>query len=167
MKKWILSLFVIFIFGSYVFYQQTGGRSEIFEDDDDDDNKPVQIVPAPETATPSTPSSTGGTPAPGTPAAPAASGQYKDGTYTGNAVDAYYGMAQVKAVIQGGKLNDVIFLQYPNDRTTSTNISNQAMTLFKSEAIKIQSAKVNTVSGATETIVGFNQSLASALAQAK
>lgn len=166
MKKWILSVFVIFIFGSYVFYQQNGGRSEIFEDDDDDDdNKPVQIVPAP--VTPGTSAPSGDTPAPGTPATPAASGQYKDGAYTGNAVDAYYGLVQVKAVIQGGKLNDVIFLQYPNDRTTSTNISNQAMVAFKSEAIRIQAAKVNTISGATETIVGFNQSLSSALAQAK
>ena len=28
---------------------------------------------------------------------------YKDGTFTGNAADAYYGIVQVQAIISGGK----------------------------------------------------------------
>jgi len=40
------------------------------------------------------------------------------------------------------------------------------MPILKSEAIKSQSSRVNTVSGATYTSTGFKQSLASALAQA-
>src|ERR1700730_4480157 len=41
---------------------------------------------------------------------------YKDGTYTGSVADAQWGYVQVKAVIQHGKITDVSFLQYPNER---------------------------------------------------
>src|SRR6476620_8591270 len=53
--------------------------------------------------------------------------QYKDGEYTGKVADAFYGNLQVKAVIQGGKIIDVAFLQYPDDRQTSIEINKQAM----------------------------------------
>lgn len=92
---------------------------------------------------------------------------YKDGTYTGNAADAYYGNIQVKAVIQGGKITDVIFLQYPNDRSNSVRINTQAMPYLKQEAIQAQSAEVDTVTGATDTSIAFQQSMRTALAQAK
>jgi uncharacterized protein with FMN-binding domain len=98
---------------------------------------------------------------------PKPAGQYADGTYTGTAADAYYGTVQVKAVVSGGKLTAVNFLQYPSDRRTSQNISAHAMPILSSEAIQAQSANVNAVSGATETSAAFNQSLASALSQAK
>ena len=94
-------------------------------------------------------------------------GQYTDGTYTGNAENALYGMVQVQAVIQDGKLAGVNFLQYPSDRKTSQSISNRAMPILKSEAIQAQSANVSIVSGATEISSAFQQSLASALTQAK
>jgi uncharacterized protein with FMN-binding domain len=97
----------------------------------------------------------------------ASSGQYTDGSYTGTAVDAYYGALQVLAVIQGGKLTDVQFLQYPSSRSTSQQINNNAMAALKKEAISAQNANVNTVSGATDTSASFRQSLGSALAQAK
>ena len=92
---------------------------------------------------------------------------YKDGSYTGTATDAYYGFVQVKAVVKSGKLADVVFLQYPNDRQTSISINQQAMPILKSEAITAQRADVDIVSGATQTSIAFNESLASALAQAK
>lgn len=95
------------------------------------------------------------------------SGQYVDGTYTGTVANAYYGYVQVQATISGGKLVDVAFLQYPNDRSTSRYINSQAMPALKSEAISAQSASVNGVSGATDTSAAFRQSLASALSQAK
>jgi uncharacterized protein with FMN-binding domain len=95
------------------------------------------------------------------------SGQYVDGTYTGSSESAYYGTVQVDAVIQGGKLAGVDFLQYPNDRRTSQSINNRAMAALKSEAIQSQSASVSVVSGATDTSTAFQQSLANALSQAK
>ena len=92
---------------------------------------------------------------------------FTDGSYVGSAADAYYGLVQVKAVIQSGKITDVQFLQYPNDRNTSRYINSKAMPLLTQEAIQAQSAQVSGVSGATETSLAFRQSLASALAQAK
>lgn len=95
------------------------------------------------------------------------SGLYVDGTYTGAPANAYYGTVQVEAVVQNGALANVTFLQYPNDRNNSIRISNMAMPILIQEALQIQSAQVNGVSGATDTSVAFEQSLASALTQAK
>ena len=113
--------------------------------------KPVAVTPTPVTPPP----------------APKPQGQYKDGTYTGNSVDAYYGNVQVAAVIQSGKLADVKILDYPQDRRTSQAINGQALPILVSEAIQAQSASVDAVSGASESSPAFMQSLASALSQAK
>ncbi len=91
---------------------------------------------------------------------------YKDGTYTGSAADAYYGTVQVAAVISGGKITDVKFLQYPDTHSTSVFINQQAMPYLTQEAVQAQSANVNIVSGATETSMAFQKSLGSALVQA-
>ena len=96
----------------------------------------------------------------------ASSGKYRNGTYIGSVADAYYGNIQVEAVIQGGKLADVVFLQYPNDRSTSREINGQAMPYLKSEAIQAQSGNVNIVSGATDSSIAFRQSMNSALSKA-
>jgi uncharacterized protein with FMN-binding domain len=106
-------------------------------------------------------------PASGTGPAPAANSTYADGVYTGDAVDANYGYIQVQATIKDGKIADVTFLRYPNDRNTSIEINGQAMPILKSEAISIQNANVDIVSGATDSSLAFNQSLGTALAQAK
>ena len=94
-------------------------------------------------------------------------GQYADGTYIGDPADAYYGTIQVQATVQNGKLTDVQFLQHPSDRNTSVRINNSAMPILRQEAISAQSANVNIVSGATDSSGAFQQSLASALSQAK
>lgn len=95
-----------------------------------------------------------------------ASKTYKDGSYTGSVADAFYGNIQVRAVIQGGKITDVKFLQYPNDQGNSVAINQQAMPYLKQEALQAQSANVDGVSGATDTSIAFKQSLSSALQQA-
>ncbi|MFA7309818.1 MAG: FMN-binding protein [Candidatus Paceibacterota bacterium] len=94
-------------------------------------------------------------------------GQYKDGSYTGASVNVYYGYVQVQAIVRGGKIADVKFLQYPSDRTTSQSINSQAMPLLTQEAIQAQSANVNGVSGASATSQGFIESLTGALSQAR
>jgi len=93
-------------------------------------------------------------------------GMYRDGTYTGPAVDAYYGTVQVQAIIQNGKLTNVKFLQHPSDRSTSIEINTYAMPILIQEAIVAQNANVDIASGATFTSEAFQQSLASALTQA-
>jgi len=92
---------------------------------------------------------------------------YKDGQYTGSVADAFYGPLQVKAIIKGGKITDVQFLQYPNDRPESIQVNNRSNPLLRAEAIQIQSANVDIVSGATQSAEAFQKSLAVALAQAK
>lgn len=110
------------------------------------------------TTTPSSATSSAGT--------TTSSTQYKDGTYTGNVADAFYGNVQVSATISGGKITDVKFLQYPDTHQTSISINQQAIPYLKQEAIQSQSANVQIVSGATYTSQAFQQSLQSALAQA-
>jgi len=142
------------------------GDDEDGEYDDDDyvAPAPVQTTPAPAPTPVQTKPAPTPTPTP-TPT-PAPSGKYRDGTYTGSSVYVYYGYVQVQAIVQGGKLADVKFLQYPNDRSTSRMINSQAMPILKQEAIQAQSAQVDGVSGASDTSQGFVQSLSSALSQA-
>src|SRR6266704_2926971 len=63
-------------------------------------------------------------------------GTYKNGIFTGSAADAFYGTIQVQATIQNGKIADVQFLQYPNDRDDSVRINQAAMPQLKQEAIQ-------------------------------
>ena len=92
---------------------------------------------------------------------------YKDGTYTGPRVDVYYGIVEVQVSVQKGKIANVNFLQFPNDRNTSVRINSIAMPYLQQEAIQAQSAQVNIISGATLTSEGFMMSLDAALKSAK
>ena len=143
MKKFLLSLAVVVLFIIYSIYKQNN-------------NILLTSVITPTTIPPTN-----------IPPASIPSGQYKDGTYDGSVEDVFYGNVQVQAVIKNGKINDVIFLQSPNDRKTSIEINSQAMPMLKSEAIQAQSASVDGVSGATATSQGFVASLGMALSKAK
>jgi len=122
--------------------------------------QPTDNQPATDTAVPPT-----DVPAPTDTAVPTA-GQYKDGTYKGPTVDAYYGYVQVEADVQNGQIADVKFLQYPSDRRTSQRINSIAMPYLTTEAIQAQSASVDIISGATLTSEAFAQSLQAALQNA-
>ena len=91
---------------------------------------------------------------------------YRDGSYTGSVDDAQWGFVQVKAIITNGKITDVKFLQYPNDRERSIYINSIADPQLTSEAIQAQSANVDIVTGATDSSLAFMQSLTDALSQA-
>ena len=73
---------------------------------------------------------------------------------------------QVQVVIQNGEIINVQFLQYPNERNRSVEINNYADPILVNEAIQVQSAKVDIVSGATDSSEAFIQSLSNALSQA-
>lgn len=92
---------------------------------------------------------------------------YKDGVYVGDVIDAFYGNVQVQISIVDGIINDITFLQYPNDRQRSMMISEMSMPMLKHEAISVQSSQVDIVTGATLTSQAFIQSLTSALNKAK
>ncbi len=94
--------------------------------------------------------------------------KYKDGTYTGIVGSAsQYGDIQVQAIITGGKITDIKFLQFPTGGGHTAEVTAMAEPILKQEAIVAQSANVSIVSGATQDTQGFIQSLQSALDQAK
>jgi len=157
-RKVGLSLLVIAGFAGYAYRDHFGITP---------DGAPAAVQSGAAAAQPAT--SGNGTQAnvPVAPAVVAGVNGYKDGTFTGPSVDAYYGNVQVQAIIQGGKITQVKFLDYPHDRRTSQMINNQAMPWLNSEAVQAQSAQVDIISGATFTSEGFQQSLQTALAQAK
>jgi uncharacterized protein with FMN-binding domain len=160
MKKGLVSFIFIGVFTVYALYQNLVGPRTLPVAPPNaitvDASSPAQSI------IPTTPSTTSTLPP-----ASAPKGQYIDGKYTGAATDAYYGTIQVQAVISGGKIYDVVFLQYPSDRSTSRSINGAAMPLLKQEAIAAQNANVDTVSGATDSSSAFRTSLASALVQAQ
>lgn len=168
-KKFILSALVLGIFTLYVIHNNLEGSDTpvIAVNTPASKYTAVILTPSPSqtpvpTAPPAQTTTIIKTPTPtSTP-----SGRYKNGTYTGNIADAFYGNVQVQVTISGGQIADVQFLQYPNDRSTSRMINSQAMPLLKQEAIQAQSAQVDGVSGATATSGAFIQSLTSALQQA-
>lgn len=92
---------------------------------------------------------------------------YKDGTYTSDAVNFIYGKLQVETKITNGKIAEVTFLQYPNDRPQSIEINQQAMPVLQAEAIKAQSNQVDLITGATDTAKAFIEALGTALVKAK
>ncbi len=176
MKKTLASVVFVLTFSAYALFQYFGNASASFSvQNTAPSSKHTTTVgtlayatPTPVKRTPASPTpTTTPTPTPAPLPAPKPKGQYVDGTYTGGSADAYYGSVQVQVTVSGGKIADVQFLQYPNDRGTSRAINSQAMPLLRSEAITAQNAQVNGVSGASDTSAAFRESLASALSQAK
>lgn len=157
MKKILLSLSVIVVFLLYSWHQRNESETVSV-------SQPT-LSPTQSVVQNLSPTATGAT----SPVMPTSKpvGLYRDGEYTGDAADAFYGNIQVKAVINGGKITDVQFLQYPNDRSTSVEINSQAMPFLKQEAITAQNANVDIISGATDSSMAFRQSLGSALAKAR
>jgi uncharacterized protein with FMN-binding domain len=93
---------------------------------------------------------------------------YKDGTYKGDSAETPYGIVQVAAVISGGKITDVKFLQMPSDQGHSREVTVMAQPLLKQDTLSKQSASgLDMVSGATSTYYGYQESLQAALDQAK
>lgn len=110
---------------------------------------------------PSAPSS------PTTPAPTSVPTTYKDGTYKGSDFQNPYGDVQISIVITNGKITTVNLLSMPNAAERSQYLSGQAGPLLQSQTISAQSAQIDGVSGATYTSQSYQQSLQSALDQAK
>ena len=164
MKKAIVAAFVVGASALYIFMRTPTASAVVPPPAQSPTTATVTTTSAPATAsTNSAPPKPA--PAPKPAPTPVAS-KYKDGSYTGATVDAYYGYVQVKATVSGGKLTDVAFLQYPNTHSTSVYINSQAIPMLKQEALAVQSANVNIISGATATSEGFRQSLSDALTKA-
>jgi uncharacterized protein with FMN-binding domain len=165
MKKYLKISVVLGVFALLVFFRQLKGNNQpVVIANQNSSNNPTQ------NSQPAAPTQSSGSSSNSNSMMPApmqTMGSYKDGSYTGSVQNAFYGNIQVRAVISGGKITDVIFLQFPNDNRTSQYINSQADPMLKQEAIQAQSAQINGVSGASASSQAFHASLADALSQAK
>jgi uncharacterized protein with FMN-binding domain len=119
-----------------------------------------------------TSSGSGGTtaaPSSGTAPAPAPTSSAPQATVVtlkGAAVKTRYGTVQVEVQMKGSTIASVSFLQLTGRERQSQEINSQAAPILLRETLKVQSARISTVSGATYTSDGYAQSLQSALDQA-
>jgi len=92
---------------------------------------------------------------------------YTNGKYLGDVANTSWGDIQVQIVIDNNRIASVSAVQYPQDRPLSTQINRFAMPMLEQEAVHMQSAEVELVTGATVSSEGFIDSLNSALGQAE
>jgi uncharacterized protein with FMN-binding domain len=77
-----------------------------------------------------------------------------------------FGDVQVKVIVSGGRITDVQAVQMPSDRARSAYISQVAGPMLHDEVLQAQSARIDTLSGATYTSDAYAQSVQAALDQA-
>lgn len=111
--------------------------------------------------TPAAPATTAVAPAAATGAGLAA------GTWTGAASSTRWGPVQVAVTVAAGRISAVNVLQFPNRDNKSVSINNRALPTLVSETMTAQSARVDSVSGATYTSASYRASLQSALDAAR
>lgn len=179
LSKILVSGFVVLSFAAYVVHENAPGAEQVNNINLPASAQPIltapQVVPTRSRVIRAVPTITATAPPPPTarpvvvaPTAQPINGSvYRDGSFIGSEADAYYGIIQVKATITNGKISDIEFLQYPNDRRTSQRINSVVMPWLQQEAIQTQDARVDIISGATLTSEAFIRSLQSALTSAK
>ena len=84
-------------------------------------------------------------------------------TVNGAPVDTAYGPVQVQIRLRGGHIISSDAIEYPNGGSRDQEINSQAIPQLNHEAVQADSARIDTVSGATYTSDGYRQSLQSAL----
>jgi uncharacterized protein with FMN-binding domain len=89
------------------------------------------------------------------------------GWLRGPTVDTKFGPVQVMVHISGGCITGVQALRLPADTRLSQRISTYAGPLLQREALRAQSARIDTISGATYTTQGYRQTLQAALNSAR
>jgi uncharacterized protein with FMN-binding domain len=104
---------------------------------------------------PSTPNSSSAPP-------PSSSGGGGTKTVNGSTVNSEFGPYQVQVTFSGNRITDVQMITEPSDRH-SQRIAESAAPTLREEALQAQSAKIDTVSGATATSDAYAQSLQAAI----
>jgi uncharacterized protein with FMN-binding domain len=87
-------------------------------------------------------------------------------TITGAVESTMYGPMQVKVTLAGTRITNVAVVQETNDGQESQQIDSFSIPKLTAETLAAQSARIDTVSGATQTSTGYIGSLQSALDQA-
>lgn len=85
------------------------------------------------------------------------------GTATGAVAQTRWGPVQVRISVSGGKITDVTAVQVPDGNRRDREINDYAVPVLRQEALAAQSARIDTVSGATVTSDGYRESLQSAI----
>jgi uncharacterized protein with FMN-binding domain len=92
---------------------------------------------------------------------------YKDGVFTGQVANNVYGPVQIQAIISGGKIIQIAFVQMPSSSSVSLSIEANAEPILQRETLQAQSAHITIVSRATYDSNSYIESLQSALNQAQ
>jgi uncharacterized protein with FMN-binding domain len=87
-------------------------------------------------------------------------------TVTGNAASTRYGPVQVQITITNGRISAVDAIDYPTQKSRDREINARAIPQLDRETLAAQSARIDTISGATYTSTGYVTSLQSALNKA-
>jgi uncharacterized protein with FMN-binding domain len=87
-------------------------------------------------------------------------------TFTGSADNTQEGPMQVAITVSGKTITKITVVQQTDNGSESNAIDATALPKLTSEALAAQSAKIDTVSGASYTSAGYIQSLQSAIDQA-
>ena len=93
--------------------------------------------------------------------APATGGAAR--TYDGAPADTAYGPVQVQITVSGGKITAATVIQVPQESSRDVRINSQAVPILDQEVVQAQSARIDSVSGASYTSDGYVRSLQSAL----
>jgi uncharacterized protein with FMN-binding domain len=102
---------------------------------------------------------------PDTSSAPASPGSQAPKTVTvnGTVAQTQWGPVQVQVRIVDGRITDVRTLRHPSGNSQDEQINGYALPRLRAEVLDAQSARIDTVSGATVTSDGYLSSLQSAL----
>ncbi|WP_329436020.1 FMN-binding protein [Streptomyces sp. NBC_01280] len=88
-------------------------------------------------------------------------------TLTGATVQTRYGPVQVEITVEGAKITAARAVKTPSGDRRSQDIAASSVPTLVQETLDAQSARIDTVSGATFTSEGYMTSLQSALDQAR
>ncbi|MFF1566048.1 FMN-binding protein [Streptomyces sp. NPDC058293] len=88
-------------------------------------------------------------------------------TLTGETVQTRYGPVQVEITVDGAKITAARAVKTPSGDRRSQDIASSSIPTLVQETLDAQSARIDTVSGATYTSEGYMTSLQSALDQAR
>lgn len=88
-------------------------------------------------------------------------------TFNGSAVKTRWGTVQVQIVVSGGKITSAKAIQTPNENPKDIAINDYAVPVLNKAVLAAQSAKIDSVSGATVTSDGYRRSLQSAIDSAR
>jgi uncharacterized protein with FMN-binding domain len=81
----------------------------------------------------------------------------------GTVAETFWGPVQVRVVIAGGRITDLVPLQYPTGNGRDRQINAYALPILRQRVLAAQSANIDAVSGATITSGGYIESVQAAL----